>query len=347
MRRLLLCLWLMLAADLAQAQQPLNQAQIRQWFEAGQFGEIESTYARVLSARSRNRWGEFESEEILRVLTVPSTTATTASLGVLEAQAEKWWSRDMAPLACIVRATLILWQVDLLEGSAPWSVIEPKVVDASMLLLHAQPVSARDPNWHAAQLAVARFEGWEDARLWPALRAATRAEPWALTPYLSAIQTLAEDDRQGLQRTVEMAEYALSLTGASEGSSMYARIMLRAPRWFEPLRRAPFAAGHMKWPLMHQGLKDLEARYPSIYPLDHHAALACVAGDKGATTVLLERIGPLPVLKDWEFWGGKPLHERCKTWVKLPDELPPKAAGFSEEKVPGPPVPWTRFAMKK
>ncbi|RYF40811.1 MAG: hypothetical protein EOO25_11615 [Comamonadaceae bacterium] len=326
MRRLLLCLCLVLAAGLAQAQQPWNQAQIRQWFDAGQFGEIESTYARVLAARTRNRWGEFQTEEILRVLTVPTSTATTASLSLLEEKAQDWWSRDMAPLACIVRATLILRRLDLLGRSAPWTAVEAQVRDAAGLLVQAQAASTRDPNWHAAQLEVARLEGWEDARLWPALRAATRAEPWALSPYLAALRTLAEDNRQGLERTLEMAAYALSLTSASEGSSMYARIMLRAPRWFQPLRSDPFAAGHIQWPLMHQGLKDLEARYPGIYPLNHHAALACLAGDKGATTLLLGRVGAQPVAREWEFWGGKTLHERCKTWIQMPDQPPAKVA---------------------
>lgn len=325
MKRFLWFLWLALAAGLAQAQQPVDQSQLRQWLQAGQYGEIESTYTRVLAARTRNRWGEFHSEEIIRVLSVPATTATVAGFNALEAQAVEWLSRALSPLAALVRATVIVRRIDFVAGAAPWSEIETQVRDAGMMMEIARR-PGRDPNWHAAYLGVARLEGWENGRLYPALSAAINAEPWALSPYLAAAVALSYDHERGLAKTVEMAEYALRMTRAGDGASMYARILLHSADWFGPLQNRPFASGHMQWPLMHQGLKDLEAQYPSIYLLDHHAALACVAGDKGAAKVLMERIGPLPAHERWEFWGGRALYSRCKEWVKEPDQVPDKVA---------------------
>ena len=71
----------------------------------------------------------------------------------------------------------------------------------------------------------------------------------------------------------------------------------------------------MEWSKTNLALIDLYTRYPNPGVLNHHAILACLAGDKPATAALLRRIGARPDRAWWKFWRGEPLYERCKAWA--------------------------------
>jgi hypothetical protein len=288
-------------------------------FESERFDELEGEYARVLAARSRNRWGEFHTEEFLRRLYLSLTGAppgpVTPSPTELDAQTLAWLHHSpKSPPAAIARANSLLLRAEAAYKANKWLTGESFTREAHALLLQVRAASKADPNWHAAWLYVAKLQGWDPQQVMAAIEEASEAEPAAAGPWLIAVPALSPDGRAP-SLLVPLADLALRKSKATEGWAVYGRIYLAAARSYASVRQDPFGRGGLQWPKMNAALIDLYTRYADPYVLNQHAILACLAGEKSATAALLARIGSTPDERWWKYWGGAPLYGRCKDWA--------------------------------
>jgi hypothetical protein len=153
-------------------------------FASQRFDALERDDARVLAARSRNRWGEFHTEEFVRRLHLSLTGAppgfVVPTQSELDAGTLAWerHSPQSAP-AAIARANYLLQRADALERAQKWPASDAMTREARQLLLQVRAASQADPNWHAAWLDIARLQGWEPRQIMDAVEAAADAEPAA------------------------------------------------------------------------------------------------------------------------------------------------------------------------
>jgi hypothetical protein len=301
------------------AQQSLGGAPLS-LFVAHRFEEMERLYSQVLSARSRNQWGEFHTEEFVRHLDLSLTGARVTDVVLptreeLDTHTTAWvaHSPQSAP-AAIARANYLLQRADLFYRGQEWPKGEALTREAHALLLRVRPISQADPTWHAAWLYVAKQQGWDPQQIMEAAEAAADGEPRALGPWMTATAALSPDGN-GAGLLPPLAELAIRKSRNTEGLSLYARIYLHAARTYSAVRYSPFRGGGLEWPKLNIALIDLYTRYPEPGVLNQHAALACLAGERGAAAALLRRIGSQPDERWWKFWGGVRLYERCKAWA--------------------------------
>jgi len=288
-------------------------------FVSQRFEALEREYARVLAARSRNRWGEFHSEEFVRRLHLSLTARSEGDGGPsqaeLDARTQAWVDQSpRSTAAAIVRTNYLLQRADALYRAQKWPAGDAMTREARALLLQARAASRSDPNWHTAWLYLGKLQGWDPQEVMDAIEEAARAEPTAAGPWLIAAAALSPDGR-GAGLLPPLAELAVRKTRDTEGWSMYGRIYLHAAQSYGAVRSDPFRRGGVDWSKMNAALTDLYSRYSSPAVLNQHAILACLAGEKAATAALLARIGPNPYEAWWNYWGGPPLYERCKAWA--------------------------------
>lgn len=291
-------------------------------FRTQRFSELEREYARVLAARSRNHWGEFHTEELLRRLHLSLTGASPPEIvkptpEELDARTQAWLRHSPhSPIARIARACSLLLRAQAFSKARDWGEGEKLTLEARALLEQVRDTARKvDSNWHAAWLYVGKLEGWMPEQVMAAAEDASNTEPRAPAPWLAAVEALSPDGRApGL--LAPLAELAVRRTKSSEGLSFYARIYLRAAKTYGAVVRDPFDRGGVDWPKMTMGLSDWHARYPAGYVLNQHAVLACLARDQANTAALLARIGPNPDHSWWEYWGGRSLFERCREWAR-------------------------------
>lgn len=291
-----------------------------QLFVAQRFDELDRLYSQVLAARSRNQWGEFHTEEFVRHLDLSLTGARVIGVTLptrqeLDAHTRQWidHSPRSAP-AAIARATYLLKRADSLYRGQKWADGEALTREARALLVNVRAVSRTDPAWHAAWLYVAKQQGWDPRQIMEAAEAAADGEPRALGPWITAAAALSPDGN-GAALLRPLVDLAVRKSSVTEGQALYARIYLHAARTYRAVRNSPFTGGGLEWPKMNVALIDLYTRYPEPGVLNQHAALACIAGERGAAAALIKRIGPRPDEAWWKFWGGVALYDRCKAWA--------------------------------
>jgi hypothetical protein len=289
-------------------------------FVAHRFDELDGLYSQVLAARSRNQWGEFHTEEFMRHLDLSLTGARVSGVVLptrqeLDAHTKAWINHSPRSMpAAIARATYLLQGADTLYRGRKWADGEVLTREAQGLLLNVRVASRTDPAWHAAWLYVAKQQGWDPRQIMEAAEAAADGEPRALGPWMTAAAALSPDGSgAGLLRP--LADLAVRKSKATEGQALYARIYLQAARTYRAVHYSPFTGGGLEWPKMNVALIDLYTRYPEPGVLNQHAALACIAGERGAAAALIKRIGPNPDAAWWKFWGGVALYDRCKAWA--------------------------------
>jgi hypothetical protein len=108
-----------------------------------------------------------------------------------------------------------------------------------------------------------------------------------------------------LHQIERFAEAAVARTRSIEGESMYARIYWYASQ--AEFANDLFFKSFARWDRVNAGFKDILARYPDDWNLNHYAKFACLAGDAKTTAKLLARIhDPLP-----QAWQPEGLFRKC------------------------------------
>ena len=104
------------------------------------------------------------------------------------------------------------------------------------------------------------------------------------------------------------------------GLEIYARLYSAAAQ--DQYKHRLFADSPVSWPKMKQGLEDWTSRFPTIWNLNIYAYFACLAKDKAATKVLLEKIGSARILDIWEP-NSQVMLSTCQQFANAPvDPVP-------------------------
>lgn len=284
---------------------------------AGRYADVEAYYAKVLKERPRDEKGEFVLDRMIWATPVFSSDDPKAAdyWPRTDAITTKWLEHSPSSvLAAITRARALVRRAEHLQAiNSPWKDIEKLVTEARRVMEASRAKGERDPAWHAMRLRLAGMEGLPHKQLLDLIRGAATVDPQPLLVWQEAAIALSSESRAGAN-LVWLMRHAVERTRASEGATMYLRVMLSAYWLFPDFVEGPFSSG-LQWKLLDESFGQVRKRYPKSYDVNLHGALACLAGDRRATAGSIRDIADQPDLQVWERWGGKPHWERCKRWA--------------------------------
>lgn len=284
---------------------------------AGRYADVEAYYAKVLKERPRDEKGEFVLDRMIWSTPVFSSDDPKADdyWPKTDAITTRWLAHSPdSVLAAISRARALVRRAEHLQAiDGPWKDIEKLVAEARRVMDASRARGAHDPAWHAMRLRLAGMEGLTHQQMLDLIRAAAAVDPQPLLVWQEAAIALSNEDRTG-GNLAWLMRYAVERTRASEGATMYLRVMLSAYWLFPDFVASPFSSG-LQWKLLDESFGEVRKRYPKSYDVNLHGALACLAGDRRSTAESIRDIADQPNLQVWERWGGKPHWERCKRWA--------------------------------
>lgn len=288
--------------------------------EAGRYPEVEAFYAQLRSDRKRAPDGTFLIEEFYHSVYWCSSDdpASPDYWPKVDAGTRAWVERAPGSyLAAMTRAFALAYHARHLEVQGKWSEMDKLVAEARKLMDRSRAAGASDVLWHATRLRVASVEGLPRSDVVDLIHAALAVDPYPLRLWEEAAFALSPDGKKA-EDLIWLARLAQQRTAGQEGTSMYARVLGDVFWYYPEFESSPFLASGLDWRVLQDSFLDWKKRYPSGYPVDFHATLACAAYDKPVATELLARIGGHPRLDVWELMGGKGTLARCREWVKDP-----------------------------
>jgi hypothetical protein len=305
---------LALACAIASAQAVPQPDGPRALLLAGRFADLEQLYVKE-SASTARRGTEMPSVFYFHRMQL----GLHAQAWEQDDQATRRWLHAFprSVPAAIARSYALTRRTRTLESRGEWGKIDALLKEQRVLLAGVRKQAAKDVTWHTLHVSLGRHAGWPLARIKAAIEDAMRADATSMYFYDAAAYALMPDSRQSPESLAWLARTAAAHTRATHGLAMYASIYLWTVDRSVEIRRQPFTTGLIDWPLMDQGLADLHERQPGPGILNHHAALACLAGDKARTAAMLGKMGTQSMEPIWKDWGGAPLLERCKRFAQV------------------------------
>ncbi len=191
-----------------------------------------------------------------------------------------------------------------------WRGFHEKVHEAHQLLDSTKAVASACPGWYEAMQIVALMENWSPARTQQLFDEAVSHEPLYQPLYFNREQSLQPQWGGSLQQIAAFAERAAELTKATEGRSMYARVLWAG---VQAEGTKPLEDGTFDWQKMKQGFRDLMERYPkSDRNLQAFARYAWAANDKATAAEIFKKLGD-----DWysDIWGNRDRFEYARKWA--------------------------------
>lgn len=263
------------------------------------------------------------SEECVEALSVYVQGDDAPGWVAMDKKTTDWVvSSPHSAVARLARAKALLFKARMVENAGrQWTEVDKYLLEAARVL-DAQAVSARDGNWYALKLELAKLQGASSGEVVETVKALLEADPYSFAAVDAAIVALDTERGRGDPRLVEwMAQAVAAKTRSTEGRARYARIYQQAAVSFYQLRMSPFLSGRADWQTLHQGFLDLEKKSPQDYSMDLHAGFACLAKDRKVTTELLRRIGAKVDRTAWFLgpgpnWAMGRHHDQCKEWVE-------------------------------
>jgi hypothetical protein len=284
---------------------------------AGRYDDVEAYYAKLQKERPRNDKGEFLLDGMIWATPVFSSDDPKANdyWPKTDAITARWLAHSpRSVLASITRARALVRRAEHIQATnGPWKDIDKLVAEARRVMDASRARGARDPAWHAMRLRLAKMEGLPHEQIVAMVKTATAVEPRPLLVWQEAAFALREEDRRGTN-LVWLMRYAVDQTRASEGTTMYVRVLMSAFWAYPEFAASPFSTG-LDWKLLNSSITEQRKRYPGAYDPNLHGALACLAGDRQVTAEAIRDVGTQPFMPTWETWGGKPHWERCKEWA--------------------------------
>jgi hypothetical protein len=183
--------------------------------------------------------------------------------------------------------------------------------EKALKLLETKPSDGMDdcPQRYSYLLNIARVQGWSRPQFEALFHEAVTFEPTYYSFYIRKAKYLLPRWYGEEGEWQQFAKDAIALTPASEGKSVYMRIvasLLMAPDI------SSLSDPRISWSLLKQGYMDVEKNFPgSRWNLNTFCKYACKAGDRETARELFNRIGEKPYL---EAWGDKAEFEKWRKW---------------------------------
>jgi hypothetical protein len=159
-----------------------------------------------------------------------------------------------------------------------WAPFNRYIKQASKVLKDHQAVAARDPEWDAIRLSLARPLGADSESIITMASEALDREAYYYPIHYQATRALLPKwggNEALMKRYVELAE---DRTKQQEGTQIYARIYLNIARYAQnPLDELNVTGA--KLPAMKQSLDELMRAYPDPFIRESARMMTCLAGD--------------------------------------------------------------------
>jgi hypothetical protein len=187
---------------------------------------------------------------------------------------------------------------------------------ARAILDEAEKLPVSDPHLlHIMQL-VARGEGWSKERYEKLFRKAVRQEPTYYSYYYEKTLYVLPEWYGEPGDLAAFAAEAAKGTRAQEGEVIYALVAMCAYFWThgdQGKDLSYFETQGLSWPRVRKGFEDFDERYPnSPTNLNCFALLACMARDKEAARVVLDRLGAKYIRG---YWLNEGQYQECRDWA--------------------------------
>ncbi|HVI28052.1 hypothetical protein [Hansschlegelia sp.] len=268
-------------------------------FLAGRFDELEATRERYRSTGEKTASGVPKLTVFYNSFASGFLYAAPSRLkdDPFRAQARLWVrARPRSTAAAIVAAkaeTEIGWAIrgpGFASGvtEAQWKGFKAQLALAAAQLDRVAQTSRNDPAWYVERLrsALESGEGWE--RFSAIALEALELHPDQIAIHQAILRAMLPKWGGSYEAVEAATQQIVSRTKDRYGLEFYAR----AYWWLRDVELPwdLFKTSKASWPLMKQGLDDVVLRYPTDWNLNIYAGLACLSGDVGALSTVLDRL---------------------------------------------------------
>jgi len=315
------------AAPLAGAEE-LQQRQViqslgRQVYETEGFAALDVILAKYLSSKARTSSGLWKVgflEDGIETTTAEENAVSEQDWKRLEEKAQRWIAANpKSPFARINLALVVKSHAWSFRGSeyaekvpqTAWKPFFKELARARRILDEAKSIADVDPAWYALAIEIAKADGRKRSEVDALFNEAMAREPDYYPVYFAMLDYLLPKWNGDPHQIEIFANQAVARTRSVEGNSMYARIYWGASEG--QFQNHLFMSSFARWKQVDAGFKDILARYPDQWNLNHYAKFACLAGDMKRTRELIAKIDQ-PIDEAWEPEG---LFERCRNEAGL------------------------------
>ena len=236
-------------------------------------------------------------------------------LGTIAAWRQSYPDHTAPVIAEAIAVTRLTLGQHHADGLQPVSLIEDDQGQGVLRALLAQLEAHRrelsvDPHAFVVMANLTLSTGAAPGNVADIINAGIARHPSYYALYFTAMDQLLKYELPGPDKVDAIAKRASETTRSAEGFSLYARLMWHATsQTFGPRM---IASPHVDWQRMRLGIGDVLARYPDPWNINNFAYLACLAGDREATTELLKQVGGEPI---GEAWHNLAIYQRCEDWA--------------------------------
>lgn len=326
MKKILLAIPILLAPCLAVA----GEAEIRdeleqqgsEYFLTESFSDLDYLAGEYLGNESRTLSGQWMIDKLHKGIlsTVPCACRDEEEIIAMEERAARWIDENPdSPTAHLVYAAALRKHGWWFRGTGYAKNVKPEAwkpfreyLEASKsYLMERKVMLSGDPRWYSEMLRLSTDQGWPMEDFSRLLREAARRHPYYYMIYYEAIRYLSPKWHGNAELLDGMARYAVSMTQAEEGESLYARIYWSAA---DVQFGHGLVAGQPKvWAAMRRGFDDMLEEFPDQWNIINFARYACVAGDKKLAGGLFAEIDEELVARAWGTRG--PDYRKCRAWA--------------------------------
>ena len=306
------------------------------------FRELDAFERDLRESKCRYQSGSWKLPEFYRGLT-PTATNQAAWAEALKRHDEWLAASPNSSAARLGKGTALVAYAWSARGSCysasvtteGWKLFRDRLAVARAYLDACKMSTANEsPQWYAIMMKIARGESWPRPQFEALYSEATSRWPDYHPLYYSKAAFLLPRWFGKPGEWEDYASQAARATSSIEGAGLYARI---CQEQFGAEGAPFFRRTKASWPLMKQGYRDLESRYPaSPSNLNYFCYFACEAGDRVTAHELFSRID---LQRYSDPWNSEGAFVAWKSWANggaVPGpqflrELPYRAREYVEE----------------
>jgi len=300
--------------------------EVQQLYKAKRYEELLAKTSGYLNQQSRTPSGVWKHSLVYDALAGLVNERTTS---------EDYWQarlRQSAALAAqfpeqalyhLLHARMYYAQAMMLNNSKDRGVNKQAVPgfkealqEARNYLRQYEAVVSKDPWYYDLMLNLAREQQWSFEEYSDLLHQATQRYPGYYELYFSAVRYLRTNELRPEQAVEELAMKAMSLTAATDGRALYARV-----HWLElqechcsnsQRTELIYQQSNLQWDMMMSAIGDLLLAYPDQWNINNMAYFSCFSGHASDAKILLDQIKGPPNAAVWKNHG---FFESCRKWA--------------------------------